>query len=114
MMMFTNASCTLFHKGIDAAARLPTWEPESIEAVYWEDNAGQSLVSNQNGNHEMKQNNSVFVMIPKAYVPEQMPKRGDLIALGTDAGQQDAHTIMSVENFLYGSEAVQHIEVTAV
>lgn len=112
--MFTNASGTLFRKGVDAKTRLPTWESVNIEAVYWEGSAGQTAVSNQNGSHEMKQQNCIFVMIPKEHVPDPLPKKGDLIARGTDADQSKAHTIMNVEDFLYGSEAVQHIEVTAV
>lgn len=112
--MFTNASCTLIRKGVDTKARLPTWESVNIEAVYWEESSGQTAVSNQNGSHEMKQQDSVFVVIPKKHVPDPLPKKGDLIARGTDADQSKAHTVMNVEDFLYGSEAVQHIEVTAV
>lgn len=112
--MFTNSSCTLFRKGADKKTRLPTWDAVNIDAVYWEDGAGQTLVSNQNGSHEMKQNNSIFVIIPKAYLPEIQPKKGDLIARGINADMSNAHTVMNVEGFLYGSEDVQHIEVTAV
>lgn len=112
--MFTNASCTLFRKSMDAAARLPTWESVNIDAVYWEEGTGQTAVSNQNGSHEMKQQNSILVIIPKAYVPDPLPKKGDLIARGADSDQNKAHTIMNVKDFLYGSDAVQHIEVTAI
>lgn len=112
--MFTNASCTLFRMGVDKKARLPTWDAINISAVYWEEGIGQSHTSNQNGSHEMKQKNSVFIIIPKEYVPDTLPKKGDLIAYGINADQKDAHTIMSVENFLFGSPAVQHIEITAV
>ena len=112
--MFTNSSCTLFRKGIDTKTRLPTWDAVNIEAVYWEESAGQTLSSNQGGSHEMKQNNSIFVVIPKAYLPEILPKKGDLIARGINADMENAHTVMNVEDFLYGSEDVQHIEVTAV
>lgn len=112
--MFTNAGCTLFRKGIDTKTRLPTWDAVNIDAVYWEESTGQTLVSNQGGSHEMKQNNSIFVVIPKAYVPDPLPKKGDLIARGINADMENAHTIMNVEDFLYGSESVQHIEVTAI
>lgn len=112
--MFTNASCTLFRKGVDTKTRLPTWGAVNIEAVYWEEGIGQTSISNQSGDHGMKQKNSVFIIIPKAYLPDQLPQKGDLIAYGINADQRDAHTIMNVEDFLYGSESVQHIEVTAV
>lgn len=112
--MFTNASCTLFRKGADTKTRLPTWGAVNIEAVYWEEGIGQTNISNQGRNHGTQQKNSVFIIIPKAYLPDQLPQKGDLIAYGINADQKDAHTIMNVERFLYGSEAVQHIEVTAV
>ena len=112
--MFTNTGCTLFRKGADKKTRLPTWDAVNIEAVYWEESTGQTLSSNQGGSHEMNQNNSIFVVIPKAYLPEIQPKKGDLIARGINADMSNAHTVMNVENFLFGSEDVQHIEVTAV
>lgn len=112
--MFTNAGCTLFRKGVDTKTRLPTWDAVNIPAVYWEQTTGQTSVSNQNGSHEMKQNDNVLVIIPKKHVPSPMPQKGDLIALGTDAERDGAFTIRLLKNFLYGSEDVQHIEVTAV
>lgn len=112
--MFTNATCTLFRKGIDTEKRLPVWEAVEVSPVYWEESIGQTVVSNQGGAHEQKQKNSVFVVIPKASLPDPLPKKDDLIAYGTTDDRAKAHTISSVENFLYGSEAVQHLEVTAI
>lgn len=112
--MFTNASCTLFRKGVDTKTCLPIWDAVNIEAVYWEEDIGQTNISNHGGDHGAKQKSSVFIIIPKAYLPDPLPQKGDLIAYGKDADQKDAHTIMNVERFLYGSETVQHIEVTAV
>lgn len=112
--MFTNASCTLFRKGVDTKTLLPTWNAVNVSAVYWEEGIGQINISNQSGDHGAKQKNSVFIIIPKAYLPDPLPQKGDLIAYGKDADQKEAHTIMSVERFLHGSESVQHIEVTAV
>ena len=109
MMMFTNASCTLFRKGIDAAARLPTWESVPIEAVYWEGETAQKL-----DNKSLSEDDAVFIVIPKAFLPDVLPKRDDRIAYGAAESCEGAYTILRVASFLYGSEDVQHIEITAV
>ncbi len=111
--MFTNDTATLYVKGIDTEKRLPVWTERKIGDVYREICRGQTSVSNQGGSHEMKQQDTVFVSIPKKNVPAILPKCGDFISFGEAASMDNAFTVMTVEDYRYGSEAVQHVEVVA-
>lgn len=84
------------------------------KALYWEDTQAQEIVSAGTGSSRSPTDDA-FIIIPKKslhYVPKPDDKIFDGIC--TEAQPpKTALTIMSVKNFLYGSESVQHLEVRA-
>ena len=106
--MFTNrAGCTIYEKTVQN--RAPTFIRHEIGAVYWEDKN-----AHENGSDRTPQNNA-FVSIPVLSIDYQ-PKAGDKIVGSIIADAQPpetAMTIMSADNFCYGSPDVQHWELTA-
>lgn len=106
--MFTNKSgCTVYEKTVHN--RAPTFIRHETGAVYWEDAKSQ-----ESGSDRTPQN-SVFVSVPVDNI-DFVPKVGDKIVCGIIPDLQPpatAMTIMSIEDFRYGSRSVQHWEVTA-
>ena len=106
--MFTNRpGCTIYEKTVQN--RSPTFIRHVTGAVYWEDK-----ISQENGS-DRKPENHAFISIPITSV-NYSPKAGDKIFGTIIADEQppaSAMTIMSAENFCYGSPDVQHWEVTA-
>lgn len=109
--MFTNADCRLYVK--QRNGRMCEYVPADISPVYWEDNAGQALVSNQGGSHGMSESNTVTVIIPESSLGGVMPKRDDKIARLSGGNEGEQLTVMSVSDFRFGSANVHHVEVTA-
>ena len=89
-----------------------------IRNVYWEQCIGQS--ANQNANKSnMEQQHSIYLAIPAASLTGYMPKYDDKLVRGIQSVLQPpdaekSYTITAVTDCLYGSPAVQHIEVTAI
>ena len=106
--MFTNTSgCTVYEKIV--RNRSPDFVRHETGAVYFED-----VKSQENGSDRTPQN-LVFISIPVDNI-DFVPKVGDRLVIEIIPDLQPpatALTIMSVENFCYGSHAVQHWEVTA-
>lgn len=106
--MFTNKQgCTIYEKTV--RNRAPTFIRHETGAVYWEDAKSQ-----ENGSDRTPQNN-VFVLIPIDNTDYE-PKVGDKIVCGIIPDLQPpatAFTVMSVEDFRYGSHSVQHWEMSA-
>lgn len=116
--MFTNCEgVTIYEKtvGVDS---YPVYAVHHIKNVYWEEKIGQQLSKQQNISNPT-QNHEIYIAIPADSITDYMPKYDDLIVKGLQPVTQllngkTKYTIMSVTNCLYGSKAVQHIEVTAV
>lgn len=106
--MFTNeAGCTIYEKTVQN--RAPTYTRHVTGEVYAETNFSQ-----ENGS-DRKPDNGMFVSIPAKSVT-YVPKKDDRIVCGIINDEQpppNAMTIMSVQDFRYGSPFVQHIEVNA-
>lgn len=114
--MFTNQpGCTVYARTV-GANRMETYTRHYIKDVYWEQAAAQTQEKAQAaGGH--KQSYQVFCNIPAASLSDYIPQYGDLICCGFCTLQQppnDCFLVQTVEQFLYGSPDVQHIEVTAV
>lgn len=109
--MFTNTKIiTVFHKTVDPEKRLPEWEKYLFYDVYWENCSAQS-----EENKGMGESNLILCIIPKKSIKNFIPCKDDFIAPGDIEKLENAEkfTVMDVKNFLYGSENVRHIEVTA-
>ena len=106
--MFTNRQgCTIYEKTVQN--RAPIFIRHEVGAVYWEDTKAQ-----ENGSDRTPQN-SAFVSIPVTSISYE-PKSGDKIVgsvIPDEAPPPTALTIMSAEDFRFGSPAVRHWEVTA-
>lgn len=96
--------------------RMPEWIKHIIKGVYWQSCEGQA----QNNTH-MNESDTALIIIHKSKI-SYYPKHDDIIVKGIVAADDivqiqklpGSHTVMSVADFLYGSENVQHIEVTAI
>lgn len=111
--MFTNRDgCTVYEPTI-GADRMESYVRHIIPAVYWENKQGQFTTDKA-----MKQNDSVLCVIPASSLSEYIPKVNDLLVCGicnsTEPPETGTRTILSVNDFRYGSLDVQHLEVTAV
>lgn len=113
--MYINADCTIFEKTL-GENKMPKWIKHTVKGVYWQSSEGQS----QNSTH-MNESDTALIIIHVSKIT-YYPKRDDIIAKGlvdenniTEVQKlPNSHTVMSVADFLYGSKAVQHIEVTAI
>ena len=107
--MFTNmAACTVWEKTV--VNRAPVYVPHVMGPVYWEDTNGETV----NG-ITRNPDDRILCIIPASNV-DYMPKRDDKIECGMSEDASPAGTaltVTSVKDFRYGSDAVQHIEVTA-
>lgn len=134
--MFTNADCTVYNKSLDKKSRADVWHRTVIKGIYWEDTVGQKL------NKNLANDCNAFIIIPceadfggKHYVkPKSYDGLEDTFTLSAgdviirdicekEINQEftlkqfhsldDAHTIMSADDFRYGSDDVKHMEVKA-
>lgn len=108
--MFTNAPCcTIWEKVVQN--RSPTYIRHLTGAVYWEDYIGES-----EGN-DRKPVNSSLIIIHENNIGTYTPKPDDRIMRGDAESLQplpNAMTVKKVNDFRYGSDAVRHIEISAV
>lgn len=110
--MFTNrAGCTVYERTV-GEKRMEAYVRHVIPDVYWQELQGQAT-----DDTSREQADSVLCIIPAASLGDYIPECDDLIICGiceSDEPPEGCFTVMQVKNFLYGSAAVQHIEVTAV
>lgn len=106
--MYTNRpGCTIYEKTV--RNRAPTYIRHETKEIYWEDIKSQESGSNRTPK------NGAFVAIPIASIDYE-PKTDDRIVGSIIEDEQPpstAMTIMSVQDFRYGSPLIQHIEVNA-
>lgn len=109
--MFTNKiGCTVYEKTVQDHEE--AYIRHFIPIVYWENTRAQT----QSGT-TMVQADAVFCSIPATSLSDYMPRKDDVIVCGRcedEEPPEEGLTIMSVDDFLYGSADVQHLEVTAV
>ena len=101
------AACTVWEKTV--VNRAPVYVPHVMGPVYWEDTNGETV----NG-ITRNPDDRILCIIHASYVT-YMPKKDDRIEKGMADGNSPAGTaltVTSVKDFRYGSDAVQHIEVT--
>ncbi len=102
--MFTNKNgCTIYEKTVQN--RAPTYIRHVTGAVYVETTSAQENSSDRTPDNE------IFISIPADSVT-YVPKTDDRI-VDDEQPPQTAMTIMSVQDFRYGSPFIQHIEVKA-
>ncbi|MBQ8823601.1 MAG: hypothetical protein IJZ64_00045 [Ruminococcus sp.] len=116
--MFTNCEGITIYEKATGADSYPAYAVHHIKNVYWEEKRGQQLSKQQNKSTPT-QNYDVYIAIPADSITGYMPKYDDLVVKGLKSitqspSEKNKYTIMSVVDCLYGSKAVQHIEVTAV
>ena len=108
--MFTNTpGVTIWSKAV--VNHTPTYIRHQTGAAYWENTNGETI----NG-ITRNPDDKILMIVSAANLGAYMPKTDDRIMNGivTDAQPpKDALTITSVKDFRYGSDSVQHIEVTA-
>ena len=112
--MYTNTPViTVFEKTV-GSDHLPVYLPHTYAPAYWEQQTGQRMNKNANAS-SMAQNYAIYAAIPAKAITGYMPKYEDLICRGyAEIPDESAcYTVMTVTDCLYGSPAVQHIEVTA-
>lgn len=106
--MFTNKEgCTIYEKTVQN--RAPTYIRHVTGAVYVE------TISAQENGSDRTPDNGLFISIPAESVT-YVPKSDDRIVCGIIGDEQPpptAMTIMSVQDFRFGSPFIQHIEVKA-
>ncbi len=116
--MFTNCvGCTVYERTV-GSDRFPAYIAHQIPLVYWEQNIGQTINKTANKSN-MSQDYSIYMAIPASSLSDYTPKHGDLLARGLQSvlqppDSEKTYTVMTVTDCLYGSAAVQHIEVTAI
>lgn len=116
--MVTNCEgCTIYEKCVGADG-FPAYMVHHIPNVYWEQCIGQSANKNANKSN-MEQEHSIYLAIPATSLTDYTPKYNDLLVKGLQPVSQPpdkskSYTILTVTDCLYGSPAVQHIEVTAM
>jgi len=112
--MFTNTEIiTVFHKKVDARKHLEIWEKHTFRNVYWENCSSQSAQ-----NKGMSESNYILCIIPENSIGDFIPCKDDRILKGdvqslANLTSDQYFTVMTVKNFLYGSDRVHHIEVNA-
>ena len=105
--MFTNKpACTIWEK--TTVNRAPAYIRHVTGAVYWQEIRGQSA--------QRTPANEAFIAIPENSINGYIPRPDDRIVPGIVTGNappENALTVMQIKDFLYGSQKMQHIEVTA-
>lgn len=108
--MFTNTSgVTIWEKTV--INHTPTYIRHPTGAAYWEDTNGETV----NGITRNPDDRALMI-VSAANLGEYMPKADDRILRGAIEDAQPpktALTVTAVKDFQYGSDRVQHIEVTA-
>ncbi len=108
--MFTNTpAVTIWKKAV--VNHTPTYLRHQTGEAYWEDTNGETV----NG-ITRNPDDRVLMIVSAANLGEYMPKADDRIMRGAIEDAQPpktALTVTSVKDFRYGSDSVQHIEVTA-
>lgn len=108
--MFTNtACCTVWEKTLNG--RNQTYIRHVTGAVYWEDQVGE----NTDGENRSPRHHALII-IHTSQIGDYLPKADDRILRGSSADlmpPKGALTVADVKDFQFGSDAVQHIEVTA-
>lgn len=109
--MFTNkVGCTVYEKTVKD--RMESYVRHFIPTIYWEQSRGQAKSGNG-----MQPSDSVLCIIPASSLSDYIPKRDDRIVCGNCEKEEPpecgVYTVMSVEDFRFGSAEVQHLEVTA-
>lgn len=106
--MYTNRpGCTIYEKTV--RNRAPTYIRHETKDIFWEDTKSQESGSNRTPK------NGAFVAIPISSIDYE-PKTDDRIVGSIIEDEQPpstAMTIMSVQDFRYGSPRNQHWEVLA-
>lgn len=112
--MFTNKnSCTVYERTVQN--RSPTFVRHEIKNIYWEGVKSQKISGTQGNNYRISQD-EVLIFIPENSLSNYVPKVSDKIVedlIFSEKPPENALTIMTVKNFLYGSPSVRHLEVTA-
>lgn len=108
--MFTNTpNVTIWEKAV--INHTPTYIRHITGAAYWEDTNGETV----NG-ITRNPDDKVLMIVSAANLGPYMPKTDDRIMRGDVTDEQPPKTAMTitfVKDFRYGSDHVQHIEVTA-
>lgn len=108
--MFTNRpSCTIWEQTV--IDRSPAWVRHVTGAVYWQGCDAQRLAGT-----ERRPEDRALCIIHRDSIGLYIPKPDDRILPGTvetDRPPADALTVVTIKDFLFGSDAVQHIEVEA-
>ena len=107
--MFTNTEgCTVWEK--TEKDRAPVYIRHETGADYWEG------ADAQRGGKNRSPDDYALIVIPAANLGGYLPKPDDRIIRGVisdEQPQQSAMTVVSVKDFRYGSQRVQHVEVIA-
>lgn len=112
--MFTNSDgCTVYEK--ITVNRAPSYVRHVFGPLYWEDVQAQSSEKTGGGTAGNPEN-QILCIVPADSIPGYIPKTDDRICadvLEQESPPPDALTITKVKKFLYGTDMVQHIEITA-
>lgn len=105
--MYTNNSCTIYHRGYDPVKRMDTWSRTYVEDVYLETTRGQKLMS-----EGWSSDCNMFLIIP--YQPLEISEQ-DIIVEGiadedisSSFSVADIHkkynafTVIAVDKFNFG------------
>lgn len=116
--MFTNCEAITIYEKCVGADGFPAYVVHHIRNVCWEQCIGQRANKNANKSN-MAQEHSIYLAIPATSLTDYTPKYNDLLVKGLQPVSQPpdkskSYTILTVTDCLYGSPAVQHIEVTAM
>lgn len=106
-MFINKEGCTIYEKTVQN--RAPTYIRHVMGVVYVE------TISAQENGSDRKPDNGLFISIPAESVT-YVPKADDRIICRIVDDEQPpptAMTIMSVQDFRFGSPFIQHIEVKA-
>lgn len=106
--MYTNIEgCTIYE--MTKVNRAPAYVRHVTGRVYWQPSVGES------GGKDRSEQDNIFVSVPKAST-DYLPKTDDRIVgsiIEDSQPPQTAYTITNVKDLRYGSQKVQHIELTA-
>lgn len=132
--MLINADATLYHRIYNTIADTEIWERKELKGIAWQD---RRAVSTEEGGLVSADLTSVFIprdvglayKKPKDYIADDASSytvdNGDIIVRGLlsyeissansvsklQASHDDVMTVTSVKDRMYGSAALQHIEL---